>query len=181
MRIVLTLTLFTLISGCLFTREPAFDGANSKAPADLPAFAVWQTAAETYDWAEGEATDPMPVPFYHNPADGGPAPDLRVVAMPDGAILVQEQAEGCADPHCVAYYLLRYRDGGVPEICFTNTWAELALNDAALTAGVTLTTIATNDDKVHLPPDIGVGGDVAAVREFLLDRFTKGPPSRRRP
>lgn len=175
MRILLTLCLAALTSGCLFTREPAFDAANSSAPGDLPAFAAWRTAAEAYDWAEGEEVMPLPVPFYHNPADGGPAPDLRLVALPGDAILVQEQAEGCNDPHCVAYYLLRYRQGGVPELCFYNTWETAPMQAAAQALGVTLTTIATNEGKADLPPDIGVGGGPDSLRAFLLDRFKNGP------
>jgi len=175
MRTVLILCLAALTSGCLFTREPVFDAANSVAPADLPAFDAWRTAAEAYDWAEGEEKVPMPVPFYNNAVDEGPAADLRLVALPGGAILVQEQAHGCSDPHCVAYYLLRYRDGGVPEICFYDTYNEQNLEAAAMAAGVNLTTIATNDDKLHLPPDIGVGGPPETVRAFLMERFTSGP------
>lgn len=164
----------TLLSACLFSAEPAFDGATSRAPEDSAELAAWLDRAKDFAWYDSDDAPEVPIPFWEGTTEEGVRSELRVAGIVDGAIVLQEAVENCPDSYCVAYYAARTRPDGTPEVCWVNTRLEADLAEAAGAAGVTLSTISTNDDKVDLPPDIAVAGPDEAVRAFILGRFAAG-------
>lgn len=160
------------LTGCIFTETPVFGTASSRAPEASPELQEWLAVAARFAWSDDPDAPLVPVPFWQGDAPDAPKSVVRVAGIGAGGIVIQETLGGdCPSGQCAAYYSLRLRDGGVPEICWVNTREAAAMEAAAKAAGVRLATVATHEDKSHLPPDIAVSGPAAAVRGFILGRF----------
>lgn len=168
--LTLVAALPLLLAGCLFTEEPILDETNSTAGAESAELQQFLDVSRNLIAADEGPDDEDPVPFFSQGQAGADLSIIRVATLPDGMLLIQEHLSECPGVYCYVYYGVRVRGDGLPEICLVDTEATEALLADAPEHGVTLV-VMENDDKMHLPPDVGMNGAREKVLSFVVAQF----------
>ena len=143
--------LTVLLSGCLFTKDPALDETNSIAAVDSPEFRViYQRAGKDPD------TDP----------DLGE--DARVMVL-DGLVVLQSWSGYVGQYGYVGYGLLGERAA----VCVPKLDEDLDI--AAVAASFDVSADVAGGDRAQGPPNIHAEGTRDAMRAFVRDLFVNYP------
>jgi hypothetical protein len=140
-----------LLSGCLFTKDPALDESNSIAAVDSPEFRViYQRAGKNPD------------------ADPALGEDARVMVL-DGLVVLQSWSAYVGQYGYVGYGLLGERAA----VCVPKLNEEVDIAAVAASFGVSADVAA--EDRSERPPDIHAEGGRDAMRAFVRDLFVNYP------